>query len=371
MGDIRLDAGIELAERIERLDRAGALFPLPGVAPGDRDRRARGFALLLRNVRFELLRQREYAALDRLLERMAARARVIGDHDLAELARLLLRHNRWLTGRFEHTDDLLAGAASSGTWAALDDVFSSFYANTLGWFSESMRRLRRVEQASAAQRRAAEFFVGLDLRLACAAWKFWNRGELSDYAGMHTDSGFLDDVCGRRYPGAGQSRAQLLLAAGTFYLHHRNYALADRYLTGSFEASSGTGSRLYPRIASALALCRHHQGDAPASAAYFTAASAGLPEHFGPTGWQLRLVAYQRMLGDTEGALGHARRIRAETEAKHEVVHNIWARIYELDLLNELHTSSVAAWRLLDEAASRQMSRACAFIVERQRLAPA
>ncbi|MFB8282981.1 hypothetical protein [Nocardia colli] len=366
MGDVGQHAFDELTERI---DRIGVLFPLPLVAPGDRDPTTAEFAAVLRNVRFELLRRRDYAALDRLLEQVAVRARMVGDRDLADLARLLLRHNRWLTGRFERSEDLLTSGSTSGTWAALDDVFSGFYANTLGRFAESMRRLRRVEQASAEQRRAAEFFVGLDLRLVCAAWKFWNRGELNDYAGMNADSGLLDDVCGKRYPGAGQSRAQLLLAAGTFYLHHRNYVLADRYLTGSFEASSGTTSRLYPRIASALALCRHYQGDDHAGDAYYQQAAAGLLAHFGPTGWQLRLVAYQRMLGDTDRALALTQRIRTETESKHEVVHNIWARLYELDLRNELHLSSTPAWQLLDEAGHHNMTRACDYILERQRCA--
>lgn len=349
---------------IDRLT-PGAVSDLPPTALDDRDLQVPGFARQLRALRFELARQRDYTTIGALLQRLAQRAHHIGDPELAALTYLLRRHHRWVTGQFDTIDDLLNYSHAqpiSSQWAALDDLYSAFYLNTSACYPTAMNRLQRVEHTSTTTKRAAEFWIGMDLAHICAAWRFWNRNEYADYRQLSTDTALAEDLCNGRAHAA-QSTVQLLLAAGVFYLNRRNYRLAQRYLNaGSDAVTARLAPRLQPRIASALALTCHHQGQHRAAAAHHHRATAGLAEHAGPAGWQLRVVGYRLLTGEHTSALDLTRRIRIETQEKKELAYSIWAEIYELDLLGKLGSGSTH--ELFTLADSHTMSRACEYIIE-------
>ena len=354
-----------LLHKIEQLDQRGTLFPLPAVNADDRTTQSDNFALILRNSRFELLRRRQYQTLGTVLATLHRRALDIGDTDLVELARLLQRHNAWHTGGL-HASDLSAPDRTASTcWAALDDALTGFQLNTLAQFRESTIRLERACSSTPEALRAAQFFLGLDLVPICTAWKFWNRNELGGEDKLVDDISLTESVMRGHIPATAQTQLHLLLAIGIYYLNLRNYPAAKAYLIASYRASIGKTSRLYPRVASALALCELHLGNPAAAHTYYCDAAQGLPRHFGPTGWQLRLAEFRCARGDTEGALSLIRRVRVSTAAKQEIAYNLWARIYELDYQGGLAFSQRPGKELFAEAQSLHMGRAARYILER------
>lgn len=351
---------------VGQLDRRGALFPLPAVHTDDRTTESDNFALTLRNTRFELLRRRDYHTLGSILTFLHRRALDLGDTDLLELARILQRHNAWHTGELDTASQTdTPEPITSSCWTALDDALTGFQLNTLAQFTASTTRLERACSATPQARQAAQFFLGLDLIPICTAWKFWNRNELGGDDNLLDDLALTENVLRGHTPATAQTQLQLLLAIGIYYLNLRNYPLAKTYLTASYRASIGKPSRLYPRIASALALCELHLGNPADADAYYRDAAAGLPRHFGPTGWQLRLAEYRCATGDVKGALTLVEQIKASTAAKQEIAYNLWARIYQLDYQDELTLTQREGKELFAEAQSRHMARACRYIVER------
>ncbi|OIN81180.1 hypothetical protein [Mycobacterium malmoense] len=351
--------------KISQLDRRGALFPLPAVNVDDRTTESDNFALTLRNTRFELLRRREYQTLGSILTLLHRRALDLADTHLCELARILQRHNAWHTGGLESGQADTPEPSTSACWAALDDALTGFQLNTLAQFSESTTRLERACSATPQARQAAQFFLGLDLVPICTAWKFWNRNEIGGDDNLLDDLALTESVMRGDPAATAQTQLQLLLAIGIYYLNLRNYPVAKTYLIASYRASIGKPSRLYPRIASALALCELHLGNPADADAYYRDAAAGLPRHFGPTGWQLRLAEFRCARGDVEGALALVQQIKASTAAKQEIAYNLWARIYELDYRGRLALAEREGKGLFAEAQSRHMARACRYIAER------
>lgn len=344
----------------------GAVTDLPATELDDRELVVHGFARRLRALRFELARRRDHTTAATVLEHLTRRAHHIDDTDLITLTYLLNRHHRWLTGRFDTVDELInlvRAQLISPRWSALDDLYSAFYLNTAACYREAMDRLHRVEQTSPDAKDTAEFWIGMNLAHTAAAWRFWNRNESADYRYLQADTALVEDLRSWHAPGAAQSTAQLLLAAGVFYLHRRNHQLAHRYLGSASDAATGRlAPRLAPRIASALALACYYQGQHVEAANHHRRALSGLREHAGPAGWQLRLVAYQVLAGGNANALALVRQIRAQTQAKKEVAYNIWAGIYELELLGTLDSDE--ACELFTTAERHAMTRACEYMIE-------
>jgi hypothetical protein len=133
-------------------------------------------------------------------------------------------------------------------------------------------------------------------------------------------------------------------------------------LQASFQASAGRASRMYPRIASALAITAYHLGDIESADDFHRDAVAGIGAHFGPMGWQLRLATYQGMRGDQHGALTRVRAVRDGTARKCETGYNIWARILDAQLTGTL-TAIGPSSGLFRQAASLGMARACRTIL--------
>jgi hypothetical protein len=323
----------------------------------------RAIALIARE-RHRMIRRGEYEKLNFTLCRWQRQAQALGLEAVAELCLLLLCHNSWhfpgpglLNDQYRNYEWRY--------WAPLAHFMTACHLNVGAHFIESFHLLSTIPSipVSSQEEHLATQVLGSDLNLGILTWKFWNRNELLENVEIRADLRAVSRIKAKSESNRDGGMVQAMLALGVFYLNDGNYSTSLDYLQVAEHVAVETRSRMYPRVASALALVYEHLGNERRADVYFREANADIRHHFGPLGWQIRLAEFCGLRRDFAGAITRLQEIRRMTSIKGERGYNLWARIHEHEYQTKLNSETISRRGLLDEALALNMRRAYLHIL--------
>ncbi len=271
--------------------------------------------------RRELIRQGQS---DELLNCLIKLEELCSEKDtrVQEFIKVLKLNAEWHCGRHIHVERLYQEFNSSEA-QSLYNLFTAYILNTQAKYNLSLSRLDEINVDDCSS--LVKDYAGVNMQHAVSTWRLWNCGELQDPKKCDFDIHFLTHVFNNPTEYDPKSNSLLFLAAGVFYLNCNDYTKALHYLKNAIIKDSVSWSQ---RAYSALSVCYFNIKDAIKSEEYLELAIQGVESHFGPTGWQLRIVDSLIKHGREKEAKLLLDKISQQTLLKGEVGYAEWADLY-------------------------------------------
>lgn len=280
--------------------------------------------------------------------------------DISALKIILNDHWRWHAGEFNNINELFNINSTDEFIIALSTMYKAFSFNTYGKLSESNSILDDLFECETNIKEKVNIYTGSSFNCSLHSWKIWNCVELQDYRSIFKSLKFANDLLLESSTTIkNTSAAQLFLAVGVMFTHHRNYQVAFDFLNAAINILN-ENSIWRPRVYSALSLLEFFK-DKKKSLHYLDAAIDGKEKHFGPMGWQLRIAESMFLHGRKNDAIGLLSEIYAGTIRKKENIYSLWAFIFDLYFRGEKLDSN-DFMDILKNKHFAQMNRAINFI---------
>lgn len=267
-----------------------------------------------------------FSALSEILDRSDT-------DDKTSLKAILTDHWRWHHGEYEGIDDLFMHEAASHRVLALQRTYRAFLLNTTGRLKESNELLAGLAEESSEVLAYLSDFMGESALSIINSWVTWNAVEMLDVSAFHYATvKCMDQLSDSRV--LAKSKAQFCLAVGIGALRFENHQLA-RFFLDHAHSLLPEGSIWLPRVASAKALLELSEGDEIHGRQWLDVARSGLPTHFGPMGWQLRIAEAHLRLNEQVQAIEIVESVLAHCLEKREHIYSGWARIFLMELMGD------------------------------------
>ncbi|MCC4783969.1 hypothetical protein CSB62_20875 [Vibrio splendidus] len=205
-------------------------------------------------------------------------------------------------------------------------LFNSYILNTNAMYEQSIVLLKDLEKNHFSE--LATQYIGVVPKHAISTWILWNCGELLDKESAEQSMIYLRFVEDNESEFDSKSNALLYLAAGVFLLNNSSYSEAIHYLKKSLEQDKS--EHWHGRIYSGLALAYARLKDMQESYIYLTMAIDDIKRHFGPMGWQLRIVESMVLHNEIDEALKLNQSVLDSAVKKNEIGYTIWAKAFML-----------------------------------------
>lgn len=305
--------------------------------------------------RAQLIRSGNVSLLSEILDWVCNQEQISSRTEICDIIDALKANIRWHQGKKIFQEE--RPTCTNKVAIALHELYRSYSLNTSGYVADALLKLGDVPKLNDDEFSLLGSYLGLNPKAVVLGWTFWNQGELFQPLGM-TDEIIEAISFARDRNSDPRSVAFLSLSVGVYLLRFKNYSASREWLLLGLMASEKSDGVWKARIYSALAECELLFGDAEHAENLFNKALLGRSEHFGPSGWQLRLCEVAFHLEKPELGEEILREVLNWTKSHGEDLYYVWSVI--LLVKYELNEGSEDIRRAFTIAEARGMRRAVA-----------